>query len=176
MSKLLFSLLLSLCFNQFTVAALQVGSKAPGFEVQASLAGLPISFNLNKALKTGPVVLYFYPKAFTPGCTIEAHEFAEATDEFARYGAKVIGISSDTLETLHKFSVSDCRDKFAVGADPQQTVIKAYDAVLKKNPTLADRISYVIVPGGEIIHVHVSRKPHGHISESMAAVKRWKQQ
>ncbi len=154
-------------------AALEKGSKAPDFDVEASLAGEPFHFSLAEALESGPVVLYFYPAAFTPGCTIEAHKFAEATEAFAEYGATVIGVSSDDLEKLHKFSVSECRNKFAVAADPEQRVIKAYDAVLDRMPQYADRISYVISPEGEIIHTHVAMEPNGHITESLAAVKSW---
>src|ERR1019366_1027902 len=123
-------------------ATLQPGPTAPDFPTQATLAGKPFRFALADALKKGPVVLYFYPAAFTPGCTAEAHEFAEATAEFQALGATVIGVSHDDIETLNKFSVSECRNKFAVAADPDQHIMKAYDAVLKMKPTLADRTSY----------------------------------
>src|SRR4030081_3915028 len=93
-------------------AALKTGAQAPVFTTQASLAGKPFTFSLADALKSGPVVLYFYPAAFTKGCTIEAHNFAEATDKFKSLGATVIGISTDKIETLNDFSVKDCRNKF----------------------------------------------------------------
>ena len=99
-------------------AALKVGSKAPDFTTQATLGGKPFEFTLAAALKKGPVVLYFYPAAFTKGCTVEAHLFAEATDEFNALGATVIGVSKDDIDTLNRFSVSECRSKFAVAADP----------------------------------------------------------
>src|SRR5215207_10033700 len=111
-------------------AALPDGSKAPDFNTQATLAGKPFHFSLADALKKGPVVLYFYPAAFTPGCTVEAHDFAEATDKFNTLGATVIGVSYDKIETLNKFSVSECRNKFAVASDADQKIMKAYDAVL----------------------------------------------
>lgn len=114
-------------------ATLSVGAMAPDFTAQASLGGKEFTFSLADALKKGPVVLYFYPAAFTPGCTVEAHEFADATDKFAALGTTVIGVSHDKIETLDKFSVSDCRSKFAVAADPDEKVIKAFDAVLPKN-------------------------------------------
>ena len=91
-------------------AALPNGHTAPDFTTQASLAGKPFTFSLADALKKGPVVLYFYPAAFTPGCTVEAHEFAEATDKFKALGATVIGVSHDSIDTLNRFSVSDGRD------------------------------------------------------------------
>ena len=87
-------------------AALPVGASAPTFTTQASLAGKEMPFALATALKKGPVVLYFYPAAFTSGCTIEAHDFAEATDEFKKLGATVIGVSADPVDVLYKFSVS----------------------------------------------------------------------
>ena len=88
-------------------AALKPGDRAPDFTTQATLAGKPFTFSLAESLKAGPVVLYFYPAAFTHGCTIEAHEFAEATDKFKALGATVIGVSHDPIDTLNKFSVSE---------------------------------------------------------------------
>src|SRR3984893_2336864 len=111
-------------------AALSPRAKAPDFTTQASLAAKPFTFSLADALKSGPVVLYFYPAAFTPGCTVEAHNFAEATDKFKALGATVIGVSHDNIDTLNKFSVSECRNKFAVAADTDQSIMKAYDSVL----------------------------------------------
>ena len=97
-------------------AALPDGAQAPDFSTDASLAGKTFKFSLAEALKKGPVVLYFYPAAFTPGCTVEAHEFAEATDKFTALGATVIGVSHDPIDKLNKFSVSECRNKFAVAS------------------------------------------------------------
>src|SRR5277367_1348830 len=128
-------------------AALQPGDAAPDFTTQASLAGVPFKFSLADALKSGPVVLYFYPAAFSKGCTVEAHEFAEATDKFKALGATVIGVSHDTIETLNKFSVSDCRNKFAVASDADQKITKKYDASLFFT-SYSDRTSYVISPAG----------------------------
>lgn len=154
-------------------AALKVGDEAPDFTAEASLAGEPFTFSLQQALERGPVVLYFYPAAFTPGCTAEAHEFAEATDDFAALGATVIGVSADALDTLHKFSVSECRNKFAVVSDENQDVIKSYDAVMKRKPEYADRISYVISPEGKIIYTHSGADPLPHIENTLAAVRDW---
>ncbi len=154
-------------------AGLEVGTRAPDFTAEASLAGKPFRFSLSEALAKGPVVLYFYPAAFTPGCTIEAHQFAEATDDFEALGATVIGVSRDDIETLHRFSVSECRNKFAVAADVDGSITKAYDAVLKRKPELADRTSYVIAPTGEIIYSYTNLDPNGHVENTLAAVKRW---
>ena len=155
-------------------AALQVGSTAPDFSAQASIGGKEFSFKLSEALKKGPVVLYFYPAAFTPGCTIEAHNFADATDDFAKLGATVIGVSHDTIETLNKFSTTECRSKFAVAADTDQSITKAYDSVLTRKPEYADRTSYVIAPDGKILLAYTNLKPDEHVALTMKAVSDWK--
>jgi peroxiredoxin Q/BCP len=154
-------------------AALSTGVQAPDFTTEASLAGKPFTFSLADALKTGPVVLYFYPAAFTPGCTIEAHNFAEATDKFKALGATVIGVSHDPIEKLNKFSVSDCRNKFAVASDADQKITKAYDAVLAIKPEYANRTSYVIAPNGKIIYEYTALDPDKHVENTMAAVQKW---
>ena len=154
-------------------AALSTGVQAPDFTTQATLAGKPFTFSLAQALKSGPVVLYFYPAAFTKGCTIEAHNFAEATDKFKSLGATVIGVSHDNIETLNKFSVSDCRNKFAVASDPDQTITKEYNAVLAIKPEYANRTSYVIAPTGKIIYEYTALDPDKHVENTMAAVEKW---
>jgi thioredoxin-dependent peroxiredoxin len=155
------------------LAALPDGTKAPDFSTQASLAGKPFSFSLADSLKKGPVVLYFYPAAFTPGCTVEAHEFAEATEKFHALGATVIGVSHDPIDKLNKFSVSECRNKFAVASDADGSVMKRYDAVLAAKPEYANRTSYVIAPTGEIIYSYTDLNPDKHVANTMAAVKKW---
>src|SRR3984893_3457572 len=155
------------------MAALQPGARAPDFTTQATLAGKPFQFALADALKKGPVVLYFYPAAFTPGCTVEAHEFAEATAEFQALGATVIGVSHDNIDTLNKFSVSEVRNKFAVASDADQKITKAYDAVLAAKPEYADRTSYVIAPTGKIIYEYTAMNPDKHVGNTMAAVEKW---
>jgi peroxiredoxin len=170
------STLVGLCCAAFAMpgyAALKPGAHAPDFTTQATLAGKPFKFVLADALKNGPVVLYFYPAAFTPGCTVEAHEFAEATDKFKALGATVIGVSHDPIDTLNKFSVSECRNKFAVASDADQSITKAYDAVLAVKPEYADRTSYVIAPTGEIIYEYTALDPDKHVGNTMAAVEKW---
>jgi peroxiredoxin len=164
----------SVIFTAPLYAALAPGARAPDFTTQASLAGKPFTFSLADALKSGPVVLYFYPAAFTPGCTVEAHNFAEATDKFKALGATVIGVSHDSIDTLNKFSVSDCRNKFAVASDADQKITKEYDAVLKMKPEYADRTSYVIAPDGKIIYEYTALDPDKHVDNTMAAVQKWK--
>jgi thioredoxin-dependent peroxiredoxin len=165
--------LIASCIAGVTLAALPNGSKAPDFTTQATLAGKPFTFSLAAALRKGPVVLYFYPAAFTPGCTVEAHEFAEATDKFKALGATVIGVSHDPIDKLNKFSVSECRNKFAVAADPDQHIMQAYDSVLKVAPLLADRTSYVIAPTGEVIYSYTAMNPDMHVANTLAAVEKY---
>ena len=155
-------------------AALAPGAQAPDFTTQATLAGKPFSFSLADALKKGPVVLYFYPAAFTPGCTVEAHEFAEATEKFKALGATVIGVSADPIDTLNKFSVSECRNKFAVASDADRSITKSYDVVLKAEPKYADRTSYVIAPDHKIIYEYTAMNPDKHVGNTLAAVEKWK--
>ena len=164
----------ALALASSAMAALPEGSKAPDFSAQASIGGKEFDFKLTEALKKGPVVLYFYPAAFTPGCTVEAHNFADATDEFAKYGATVIGVSHDDIATLDKFSTSECRSKFAVAADPDQKITKAYDSVLAKKPEYADRTSYVIAPDGKILMTYTNLNPDQHVALAMKAVEEWK--
>jgi thioredoxin-dependent peroxiredoxin len=154
-------------------AALPDGTQAPDFSTQASLAGKPFKFSLAESLKQGPVVLYFYPAAFTPGCTKEAHDFAEATDKFKALGATVIGISHDDIDTLNKFSVSECRNKFAVAADTDGKIMKDYDSVLAAKPEYANRTSYVISPDGKVAYSYTAMDPDKHVANTLAAVEKW---
>ena len=156
------------------MAALAVGAAAPDFTTDAARAGQAFKFSLAETLKKGPVVLYFYPKAFTSGCTIEAHNFAEATPKFNALGATVVGISNDEIETLKKFSVEACRDKFAVAADLGARIMKQYDAALWVKPDMADRISYVISPQGKVLYVFSSLSPDQHVENTLKAVQTWR--
>jgi peroxiredoxin len=154
-------------------AALPVGATAPDFTTQATLAGTPFTFSLANALRSGPVVLYFYPAAFTEGCTIEAHDFAEATEKFKALGATVIGVSHDPIDTLNRFSVSECRNKFAVASDADLRITKAYDARLLIT-SYSNRTSYVIAPDGKIIYAYSALDPDKHVENTLAAVARWR--
>ena len=156
------------------LAAVSVGDTAPDFTAQASLGGKEFTYNLADALKKGPVVLYFYPEAFTKGCTIEAHDFAEATDKYAALGATVIGVSHDHIDKLDKFSVSECRNKFAVAADPDLKVINAYGATLPGHEAYANRTSYVITPDGKVIYTYTDMNPDQHVANTLKAIQDWK--
>ncbi len=169
------ALALSLATATPALAVLEPGDKAPDFSTQAALGGELFTFELAKALAKGPVVLYFFPKAFTAGCTIEAHAFAEATPRFNALGATVIGVSSDDIETLKRFSVEACRNQFAVAADAGSEVIRAYDAAGTFSRNRAARVSYVIDQSGRIVYTHDSMLPEGHITETLKVVEKLQQ-
>lgn len=154
-------------------SALNTGAIAPNFVAQASLGGKVFTYSLADALKKGPVVLYFYPAAFTKGCTIEAHDFADATGKYHALGATVIGVSHDDIEKLNRFSVSECRSKFPVAADPDQRIMKAYDAILAAKPEYANRTSYVIAPDGKIIYSYTDLQPDKHVENTLDALRKW---
>jgi thioredoxin-dependent peroxiredoxin len=155
------------------IAALNVGDAAPAFTAQASLAGSVYRYSLRDELRKGPVVLYFYPAAFTKGCTIEAHDFAEAIDKYKALGATVIGVSHDDIDTLNRFSVSECRGKFPVAADPDQSIMRSYDAIMTLMPRYANRTSYVIAPNGTIIYAYTNIDPGQHVANTLAALRKW---
>ena len=157
-------------------ASLQPGSPAPDFTAPASLGGKVFSFSLAQALQQGPVVLYFYPAAFTSGCTVEAHEFAAAIDQYKALGATVIGVSHDGIDTLNKFSVSECRSKFAVAADPDLSIAKSYDATAWYLPGHSNRTSYVITPDGKVIYSYSALSPDQHVKNTLDALQKWKAQ
>ncbi|MFZ1796655.1 MAG: peroxiredoxin [Dokdonella sp.] len=154
-------------------AALKIGSQAPDFTAAAFLAGEPFTYSLADALKKGPVVLYFFPAAHTPGCNIEAHLFSEAIDEFKAAGASVIGVTAGNVDELAAFSreTEYCGGKFPVAADPGAKIAGQYDALLTKKPGWSDRTSYVISPAGSIVHVHSDLSPDHHVSETLKAVR-----
>jgi peroxiredoxin len=174
MKRVLAGLLLSAVLTVPAYAALQPGAAAPDFTVKAALAGKDFDFKLKDALKRGPVVLYFFPAAFTAGCTAEAHAFAEATDEFKKEGATLIGVTAGNIDRVSEFSKVECRDKFAVGADPGGKVAKSYDSVLPRNPEWSDRTSYVIGTDGKIAYTYSDLNPNDHVKNTMAALKAWK--
>jgi peroxiredoxin len=150
-------------------AELPKGAKAPGFTTRAALAGKEFGFTLNAALAKGPVVLYFYPKAFTSGCTLEANAFANAVPQFKAAGASVIGMSADDIETLKRFSREECRDAFPVGVASAK-MIAAYDVAMGASG-LTTRTSYVIAQDGRIVAVHSDADYRGHVEKTLAAVR-----
>lgn len=170
MRKLLSALCLSAALTLPAAAALPVGSKAPNFVTTGAVAGKPFKLHLRDQLRNGPVVLYFFPKAFTKGCTLEAHAFSEAAGEFRQAGARVIGMSADDLPTLQRFSVEACRNAFPVATATPAT-IRSYDVELKQKPGLTDRTSYVIDRTGRVVFVHSDLDWSEHVAKTLAAVK-----
>ena len=154
-------------------AALPVGASAPDFRTMGALGGKPFRLHLAEQLKSGPVVLYFYPKAFTKGCTLEAKAFADAMPEFRKAGARVIGMSADDLPTLKRFSVEGCRSAFPVATASPGT-IKAYDVAMpgvNMLTSMSNRTSYVIARDGRIVLVHSDLEWKDHVAKTLAAVQ-----
>ena len=163
----------SIALGAPALAALKVGTDAPGFSAPAYLAGEPFTFKLADALEKGPVVVYFFPAAHTPGCNLEAHLFSEAIEKFKAHDATVIGLTAGNTDELAAFSkeTEHCGGKFPVAADPGAKIARQYDAILDKKPEWSDRTSYVIDRSGKIVHVHSDLNPSRHVSETLAAVE-----
>ena len=153
-------------------AALKPGDRAPQFRAQAYLAGKPFTFDLAKALKNGPVVVYFFPAAHTPGCNLEASLFSQAIDRFKAQRASVIGLSAGNIDQLADFSreTEHCGGRFPVAADPGAKIARQYDAVLAKKPEWSNRTSYVVAPDGRIVAAYSELNPGRHVQEMLDAV------
>jgi thioredoxin-dependent peroxiredoxin len=170
MRKILFALAAASLAASPAIAALKVGEKAPDFSSTGAVGGKEFKIHLADMLKKGPVVLYFFPKAFTSGCTAEAHAFSESISDFKKAGAQVIGMSGDDLKTLHDFSAKECRSAFPVAtATPE--IQKEYDVAWAAHPGITTRTSYVIDRNGKIVMVHDDLDFSQHVSKSLAAVR-----
>lgn len=154
-------------------AALPVGAAAPDFSAPGALAGRPFTFSLSDQLRRGPVVLYFFPRAFTEGCTMEARAFSEAAGDFRRLGARVIGLSADGYDSLRRFSVEECRNAFPVASASASTV-NAYDVRLREGEPMTNRTTYVIAPDGEIVYAYSNMDWREHVPNALAAVQAWR--
>jgi peroxiredoxin Q/BCP len=151
-------------------AALPVGARAPDFTTMGAIGGKAFKLHLASELKKGPVVLYFFPKAFTSGCTAEAHAFSESIGDFKKAGAEVIGMSADNLPVLKQFSVKECRSAFPV-ATATPRVQNAYRVAWAEHPGVTTRTSYVIDRGGRIVMVHDDLDFSQHVAKTLAAVR-----
>ncbi len=171
-------------------AALEAGARAPAFSARASLDGKPFDFSLQAALKRGPVVVYFYPSAYTGGCNIQAHTFSVNHAQFAEAGATVIGVSLDSIERLNAFSADPayCAGKVAVASDPDGAIARAFeldirDAVAGKKDTrgdeirhgLAERSTFIVTPNGLIAARLSGLKPADNVAQALQAVQRLRQ-
>jgi peroxiredoxin Q/BCP len=153
--------------------ALTVGTTAPDFTTSGALAGRPFRLHLREQLRHGPVVLYFYPRSFTEGCTLEAHAFSVAAYEFRQLGARVVGVSADDYDTLRRFSVEACRNAFPVAtATPE--MIRSYDVLLRPGQPMTNRTSFVIAPNGRIIYAYSDLDYRNHVTNTLAAVREWR--
>lgn len=156
------------------LAALGTGERAPKFTAMGAMAGKPIRVDLGTSLKKGPVVLYFFPAAFTSGCNLEAQAFAEAIDDFRAAGATVIGMTGGNTDQLREFSAKHCAGQFPV-ASASPELIAQYDVAL--GPKQGDRAgwsnrtTYVIDSDGTIAFAYSDLKPNEHIARSLAAVR-----
>jgi len=172
------------------LAALKVGDLAPDFSARASLAGKEFNFSLEKALKKGPVVVYFYPSAYTKGCDLEAHTFAESSDKFDTAGATIIGVSADSIERLNQFSADPeyCAGKFPVASDSKGDIAKSFNlnvSALKPGQQdvrgtaidhdFIERETFVIGKDHKIIATFSSKEdslsPDAHVAKSLAIVQ-----
>ena len=187
---LIFSLLLfSTRYSFAQTKALSKGATAPMFTTKASLAGNEFEFSLAKALAKGPVVLYFYPAAYTGGCDLEAHTFAELKDKFTAAGATIIGVSADDIQRLNSFSSNPdyCAGKFAVASDPGGKIAATYGLELmppqsgvkdvtgqKVTHGFIPRTTFVIDKNDKIVAIFSSKTDHispdKHVKKSLAIV------
>ena len=177
-----------LCIPAF--AALKPGDRAPEFSAPASLAGKQFHFSLRAALKKGPVVVYFYPSAFTGGCDLEAHTFAQEKDKFTAAGASIIGVSEDSIARLDQFSADPkyCAGRFPVASDPHGKIAAMYGVTASPGgPGLKDvrgvaidhgffeRITFVIGKDGKVVEEFSSQADHlsppEHVKRALAVVR-----
>jgi thioredoxin-dependent peroxiredoxin len=186
--QLIIGLLAAFCASP-AFAALKVGDMAPDFSAKASLGGKEFSFSLKDALKKGPTVVYFYPSAYTGGCDLEAHTFAQSSDKFASAGASIIGVSADNMERLNQFAADPafCAGKFPIASDESLTIANSYN--LSTSPPkdgakdvrgveighgFIERVTYVIGKDHKIIAVMSSKEdklsPDQHVDKSLAIV------
>ncbi|HEV2271160.1 MAG TPA: peroxiredoxin [Steroidobacteraceae bacterium] len=187
MKRSLFGVLLMSAVALPALAALKAGDPAPHFTAQASLAGKTFTFSLAKALKKGPVVVYFYPSAYTGGCDIEAHTFAQDSKEFATAGATIIGVSLDSIQRLNDFSADPkyCAGRFPTASDAHGAISKSYEVAVEQGQAglkdvrgveighgFADRTTFVIAGDGKIVSVISNVEPAVHVAKALEVVQR----
>jgi peroxiredoxin len=190
MKSILLTLLMSSAMVLPLFAALKAGDKAPDFSAKASLAGKEFAYSLAASLRKGPVVVYFYPSAFTGGCNIEAHTFAENKEKFDAAGASIIGVSQDSVDRLNAFSADPeyCAGKIAVASDADGKIAAAYNLTasaarpgskdtrgVEINHSFTERTTFVVTPDGKIAATFSSNddkiSPADHVARSLAAVQ-----
>jgi peroxiredoxin len=187
MKRFLLTCLLSTAITLPAVAALPEGHPAPDFQTQASLAGKAFNYSLKDALKNGPVVVYFYPSAYTGGCNIQAHTFAVNHDKFAAAGATIIGVSLDSIDRLNDFSADPeyCAGKVAVASDIDGNIAKSYDLTVREptagkkdsrgvdiNHGFAERTTFIVTPNGNIAATLTGLKPAENVEKALEIVQK----
>lgn len=186
MKRVLFGTLLMSVVALPAMAALKAGDSAPRFTAPASLAGKTFTFSLKNALKKGPVVVYFYPSAYTGGCDLEAHTFAQDSEKFATAGATIIGVSLDSIRRLNDFSADPkyCAGKFPTASDAGGAISKSYEVDVHQGPPglkdvrgidighgFADRTTFVIGRDGKIVSVISQVSPDQHVAKALQVVQ-----
>ncbi|CAN7352396.1 peroxiredoxin [Duganella sp. LjRoot269] len=186
MKKLIIASLLAATVVLPASAALKEGDAAPAFKAQASQAGKAFAFSLKDALKKGPVVVYFYPSAFTGGCNIQAHTFAVNHDKFSAAGATVVGVSLDSIARLNEFSADPnyCAGKFPVAADANGDIAKSYDLAIREiaagkkdtrgieiDHAAAERTTFIVTPDGKIAATVGGLTPEANVEKALATVQ-----
>jgi peroxiredoxin len=169
------------------IAALKAGDPAPTFTAQASLAGKAFTYSLKDALAKGPVVVYFYPSAYTGGCNIQAHTFAVNVDKFKAAGASIIGVSLDSIQRLNDFSADPdyCAGKFPTASDADGKIAKSYDLSVQQGPpglkdtrgveighAFAERTTFIVTPDGKIAATIGGLAPDKNVEQALEAVQR----
>ena len=187
MKRPLLAFLLAALFASSAIAALKEGDTAPNFDAQASLDGKAFNFSLNDSLKKGPVVVYFYPSAFTNGCNVQARGFAVNHDKFAAAGATIVGVSLDSIARLNDFSADPdyCAGKIAVASDADGKIARAYDLAVReaqagrKDTRGADidhgsteRTTFIVAPDGRIVATIGGLAPAANVAQSLEAVQK----
>ncbi|MDD5460055.1 MAG: peroxiredoxin [Methylococcales bacterium] len=186
MKLLLLGCLLSSAITFPAFAALKAGDNAPDFQTQASQDGKVFDYSLKDALQKGPVVVYFYPSAYTGGCNIQAHTFAVNHDKFAAAGTTIIGVSLDNIDRLNKFSADPeyCAGKVAVASDTNGTIAKSYDLTIREaapgkkdsrgeeiNHGFAERTTFIVTPDGKIAATLGGLKPAENVAKALETVQ-----
>ena len=186
MKKLLITLIGSIVFALPAIAALGIGAAAPNFEAKASLNGEAFDYSLSEALKDGNVVVYFYPSAYTRGCNIQAHEFAENMDKFNEAGASVVGVSLDSIERLNDFSADPefCAGKLAVASDESGDIARSYDLSVRDaregaedsrgveiGHGFAERMTFIVTSDGKIAASIGGVSPLENVEKALKAVR-----
>jgi len=189
MKRVLAGIVLSAAVALPAAAALKQGDAAPDFKAPASLAGKEFTFNLKEALKKGPVVVYFYPAAFTGGCNIQAHTFSVNSDKFKEAGASIIGVSLDKIGTLNEFSKDPeyCAGKVPVASDADGSIAKSYDLQVREGKPgfkntrgneidhgFTERTTFVVTPDGKVAATIGNMKPDENVMKALETVQQIK--